>query len=430
MEMMVWGRGIGRGSPYKAYQEVGTITVKSRLTRYSSLQNNDQQEQAQVSDLWSPVNVQGDSTPPSPTGIPPLVPPPTGRKGGLLSSGKYTNKPQQQQIATSTSVASEAPFQHYGAEPATGPLFPPAQQPAPMSAHMPGMQEPVSPHQSGMTPLASLYASPPIQQSPVSQPSPALSRTAQPISEPLGSPWQPMLAGFRNIPPPMMQPPLPINVAPPGRIRKKSFPIWARIAVAVFIVLAILIGSGVGYYQINFASHLSNITGQQAANVTIKDKDGSIQSSANAGSIGTNRINILLLGSDNDAKFDAPLAQTDIIVTIDPQTKYVGMLSIPRDLWINVPGFGMHKLDEAFGYGWQYVHQGPTPLSNAAGLSILTIEQDFGIHIDHYAWVGLDGFIKVIDTAGGVDINVLHPMLDDVYPNDINTANVDSYKRL
>jgi LCP family protein required for cell wall assembly len=76
------------------------------------------------------------------------------------------------------------------------------------------------------------------------------------------------------------------------------------------------------------------------------------------------------------------------------------------------------KLDQVYYYG------GPA-------LSEATIHQDFGIYIDYYAWVGLDGFIKVINTAGGVDIDVLHPITDDFYPDDTgNSRDAYAYKRL
>ena len=55
--------------------------------------------------------------------------------------------------------------------------------------------------------------------------------------------------------------------------------------------------------------------------------------------------------------------------------------------------------------------------------TVATIEQDFHIPINAYAWVGLDGLIKVIDTLGGVDIDVLHPIVDDTYPADITSPN-------
>ena len=107
------------------------------------------------------------------------------------------------------------------------------------------------------------------------------------------------------------------------------------------------------------------------------------------------------------------------MITIDPATNSVGMLSIPRDFYINVPGSGMHKLDEAYGLG-------------GVALSRLTIYQDFGIPINYYAWVGLDGFVKVIDTVGGVDVDVIHPITDDNYPDDVgnNTSDIYALKRL
>ena len=148
------------------------------------------------------------------------------------------------------------------------------------------------------------------------------------------------------------------------------------------------------------------------------------------------RINILLLGSDTDQKFGTSaggdsvyLAQTDIVVSIDPSSGSVAMLSIPRDFYINIPNFGMGKLDEAFEHGYSYGQGG---FLGAVALSRLTIEQDFGIPIDYYAWVGLDGFIKVIDTVGGVDVDVLHPITDDAYPDDVGNTTGDkyAYKRL
>ena len=119
------------------------------------------------------------------------------------------------------------------------------------------------------------------------------------------------------------------------------------------------------------------------------------------------RINILLLGSDNDQKFqkDALLSQTMIVVSIDPSTHQVTMLSLPRDLWVDIPGHPSAKIDLAYA-------QGGAPLARA------TVEKAFKIPIHYYAWVGLNGLVRVIDRVGGVDLDVLHPVLDDNYPND------------
>jgi len=186
------------------------------------------------------------------------------------------------------------------------------------------------------------------------------------------------------------------------------------------MVLLVLTGSAAYYYYTNFAAPVSNSTGQTVNRVP-GDDPGNQSRGTNGGDIlSGKRINILLLGSDTDEKFQGGyLAQTDIVVTIDPSTKSVGMLSIPRDTWLNgADGKGMMKLDQAYFYG-------------GVGLSRATIHQDFGIYIDYYAWVGLNGFINVINTAGGVDIDVTHPITDDIYPDDTgNSQNAFAYKRV
>lgn len=203
------------------------------------------------------------------------------------------------------------------------------------------------------------------------------------------------------------------------RRNKRRVPIWVRVVISIFLLLLIVVGGLVGYYYSVFSTPVSHIVGQQVTRLK-GDKDPNVSRNG-ADILSGSRINILLLGSDTDQKFSngSYLAQTDIVITIDPATKKVGMLSIPRDFYIDVPGYGMHKLDEAYGLG-------------GVALSRLTIYQDFGIPINYYAWVGLDGFIKVIDAVGGVDVDVLHPITDDNYPDDVGnkTGDIYAYKRL
>jgi LCP family protein required for cell wall assembly len=146
---------------------------------------------------------------------------------------------------------------------------------------------------------------------------------------------------------------------------------------------------------------------------------------------GVNAFNLLLLGSDNDAKFGngAVLTQTDIVVRIDLQHHKVTMVSIPRDMWIpSDTGSCCLKLDEISGA----LTYGPsTPKLNGFAHTAAAIENDFGIPISAYAWVGLDGFVKVIDTLGGVDVDVLHPIVDDAYPKDLDPhGDPYAYQRL
>ena len=122
----------------------------------------------------------------------------------------------------------------------------------------------------------------------------------------------------------------------------------------------------------------------------------------------TGAFTVLLLGSDDDSKFnpDHVLTQSMILVRVVPSTKQVTMLSIPRDLYAHLSPGGYGKIDGAYSYG------GP-------GAAIATVAQDFGVHIDDYIWVGLLGLVKLIDAIGGIDIVTSNPVLDDYYPADI-----------
>jgi LCP family protein required for cell wall assembly len=126
---------------------------------------------------------------------------------------------------------------------------------------------------------------------------------------------------------------------------------------------------------------------------------------------------VLLLGSDDDSKFNADhvLTQSMILVRVDPASKKVTMMSIPRDLWLPLSTGGSGKADWAYSYG------GP-----AAAMA--TVQRNFHVHIDEYAWVGLKGLIKLIDLLGGVDLFITNPVLDDAYPDDISGGFLYGYK--
>jgi LCP family protein required for cell wall assembly len=126
---------------------------------------------------------------------------------------------------------------------------------------------------------------------------------------------------------------------------------------------------------------------------------------------------VLLLGSDDDGKNKSPLTQSMILVRVDPVSKHVTMESIPRDLWVRLSTGGSAKIDAAYAYG-------------GAAAAIATVERNFQVHIDEYAWVGLKGLIKVIDLLGGIDVFVTNPVLDDIYPDDLSGGFLYSYTRV
>lgn len=125
----------------------------------------------------------------------------------------------------------------------------------------------------------------------------------------------------------------------------------------------------------------------------------------------TGAFTILLLGSDDDSKFnpDTVLTQSMILLRVVPSTKQVTMLSIPRDLYVHLSTGRFAKIDAAYSDG-------------GAGAAIATVAQDFGVHIDDYIWVGLLGLVRLIDAIGGIDVVTSNPVLDDYYPADIYTT--------
>jgi len=128
---------------------------------------------------------------------------------------------------------------------------------------------------------------------------------------------------------------------------------------------------------------------------------------------GDRPINILLLGVDaREGEEAPPRSDTIIVVRVDPVTKRVDMMSIPRDLLVEIPGYGSTKINAAYPNGEQdddLPGGGPT-------LAAQTVEYNFGIRIDYFAEVDIAGMERVVDTLGGVLIDVPGILKDDQYP--------------
>jgi LCP family protein required for cell wall assembly len=128
---------------------------------------------------------------------------------------------------------------------------------------------------------------------------------------------------------------------------------------------------------------------------------------------------VLLLGSDDDSKFspDRFNTQSMILLRVDPGTRRATMLSIPRDLWVPIPGHGAGKISTAYQLG-------------GSDLAIKAVEEHFKVHVDDYAWIGLKGLVDLIDRLGGVDVRVTNPVLDNFYPADVNSNDPYAYFRV
>jgi LCP family protein required for cell wall assembly len=118
---------------------------------------------------------------------------------------------------------------------------------------------------------------------------------------------------------------------------------------------------------------------------------------------GNSRINVLVMGLDSrEAESDdIPRTDTMILFSLDPESRTAGMLSIPRDLWVEIPGFDYNKINTAYRLGEVYNMPGVGP-----GLAMLTVEELLGMQIDYYAMVDFLAFENFIDELGGVTVDV------------------------
>lgn len=188
---------------------------------------------------------------------------------------------------------------------------------------------------------------------------------------------------------PVQQPP----AAPAPQKRRRRHPFLRRLGIICSILVILFVGALVWVDMgLNRVEALTNYSGRPS------------------GGSGTNW---LLVGSDSRQGLsekeqselhtggDTGGGRTDSIMVVHiPLAGKATILSIPRDSYVNIPGYGKNKINAAFSFG------GPQLLQK-------TVEQATGIHIDHYAEIGFGGFAGIVDAIGGVNICVDQAMNDE-----------------
>ena len=129
---------------------------------------------------------------------------------------------------------------------------------------------------------------------------------------------------------------------------------------------------------------------------------------------GKRYLNVLVLGFDS-REGDRSASRSDVfmIAQLDLHAKSINVVSLPRDLWVTVPGYGEERLNAAYPLGWR----AEQPIAGVA-LVRRTVEQNFGVPIDYYIAVDFRGFQRVVDAVGGVEIDVPYYLRDDEYPTE------------
>ena len=165
------------------------------------------------------------------------------------------------------------------------------------------------------------------------------------------------------------------------RKKKRKWPYWVG---GILLAFVLIIGGVIYYGYSQIQSVIGNMhtpiertaEKQKEVEETFEEKDS---------------VNILLLGVD-ERPGDRGRSDTIILMSLNPRTDCMLMLSIPRDTYVNIPGRGMDKINHAYAFG-------------GVDLAVQTVEETFDIPIHAYSRVNMEGFKLGIDAIGGVTVN-------------------------
>jgi LCP family protein required for cell wall assembly len=166
-----------------------------------------------------------------------------------------------------------------------------------------------------------------------------------------------------------------------------------RILIAAIVLILVPVVAVGGYLA--WLNHIvsSNVKQELLLPNATKPKDAGGNVVAQPADNGTN---YLLIG--NDARPGDTGSRSDVMVLVHVPEDHgtVQLIHFPRDLWVPIPGHGEAKLNAAYAYG-------------GSPLLVETMQNMLGVEIDHVAMVGFEGFKRMTDAVGGVDVNVEEP---------------------
>ena len=179
-----------------------------------------------------------------------------------------------------------------------------------------------------------------------------------------------------------------------------------RVLCVILSVILLIFGSGLLYYysilnSMNFKD-ITKPSNTDSTDPSIAALSGNgTQLSLTDGELlqDSKVLNIMLFGEDNSKGADHGRSDTMIMLSIDNRHKKLKLTSFQRDTYVYIPNYGYNKLNASYTYG-------------GATLAIQTIEANFGIKIDRYAVVDFNSFIDIIDTLGGIDMELTQDEID------------------
>lgn len=185
-------------------------------------------------------------------------------------------------------------------------------------------------------------------------------------------------------------------------------PRWARWTLGVVGAILLLLIVGVGYEFNKVRSDIGRMTVLTGGDKKASGELGSIPGASQP-------VTALIIGSDHRADGATGkngLSDTLMLVRMDPQHHMVSLLSIPRDLWVNIPGVGYSKINGAYSDGGD-------------ALALKTVESVTGVKPNYLLNVDFSGFQRLVDTMGGVYVNV-----DQYYYNPPANSQADAWSEI
>ncbi len=228
---------------------------------------------------------------------------------------------------------------------------------------------------------------------------------------------------------------------PAGRhgtdVRKRALALFLASFYAVLVWAVALVLSTYLYqtlHQLAYSRYLPDPRSAQPETATVDEGRGPSQAAAEPG-LGAQpgptsslhvghlaedlpsrkRVNILLLGTDERPNEDGPpRTDTMMVVTLDLEHGIAGMISLPRDLWVPIPGYDITtKINTAYVLGEKLGYPG-----GGAQLAKDTVSSFLGQPIHYYVKVNFHGFVRFVDLIGGVTVEVPKTIHDEQYPTE------------
>lgn len=240
----------------------------------------------------------------------------------------------------------------------------------------------------------------------------ALSTRLTPASRPTPAPRQPVQPLRIDMSLPGEESPARLQ-AFFGRTKWQTVRRWAFRGVAVCLVLGITTGG------LLFSQSYSNV------HKVFKGTTGTaeaLKKTVNPDLLkgeGSGRVNILLLGRGGGTHQAPDLTDTIMVASIDPVNRSAILLSVPRDLWVTVPGHGVMKLNAAwqtgvFSYLGKNINGTTDPKAITAGFELVdqTVQDVLGLEINYNVLVTFQAFQQAVDTVGGVNLTVPTDLVD------------------